>query len=83
LLRGFDLTFEIPEQAFVFPILAKAACVGHPRILKERGLLAGQGQVEVFVGEAGGYAASRGAIEEAALDEEGFVDFFERVFFFG
>lgn len=37
----------------------------------------------MFVGETGGDAASRGAVEEATLDEEGLVDLFERVFFFG
>jgi hypothetical protein len=37
----------------------------------------------VFVGEAGGDAAAGGAVEEADLDEERFVDFFEGVFFFG
>ena len=37
----------------------------------------------MLVGEAGGDAASRGAVEEADLDEEGFVDLFEGVLFFG
>jgi hypothetical protein len=37
----------------------------------------------VFVGEAGGDAAAGGAVEEADLDEEGFVDLFEGVLLFG
>jgi len=51
--------------------------------LKQAALAARYGEVEVFVGEAGGDAAAGGAVEEADLDEEGFVDFFEGVFFFG
>lgn len=37
----------------------------------------------MLIGEAGGYAAARGAVEEADLDEEGFVDLFEGVLLFG
>jgi hypothetical protein len=37
----------------------------------------------VFVGQASGDAAARGAVEEADLDQEGFVDLFEGVLFFG
>ena len=37
----------------------------------------------MFVGEAGGDAAAGGAVEEADLDEEGFVDLFEGVLLFG
>ena len=51
--------------------------------LAEEGGLAGHFYAEVLVGEAGGYAASGGAVEEADLDEEGFVDFFEGVLLFG
>jgi hypothetical protein len=42
----------------------------------EEGVFAGHFYAEVFVGEASGYAASWGAVEEADLDEEGFVDLF-------
>ncbi len=37
----------------------------------------------MLVGEAGGDAAAWGAVEEADLDEEGFVDLFEGVLLFG
>src|SRR5690348_4381074 len=50
---------------------------------EQRGLLSRKRQVEVLVGEAGSDAASRGAVEESALNEEGFVDLFEGVLFFG
>jgi hypothetical protein len=46
-------------------------------------MFAGHFYAEVFVGEAGGYAAAGGAVEEADLDEEGFVDLFEGVLLFG
>src|ERR1035437_4901552 len=34
-------------------------------------------------GEWGGYASAGGAVEEADLDEEGFVDLLQRVLLFG
>ena len=37
----------------------------------------------MFVREAGGDAAARGAVEEADLDEEGLVDLFEGILLFG
>jgi len=37
----------------------------------------------VFIGEARRDAAAGSAVEEADLDEEGFVNLFERVLFFG
>ena len=46
-------------------------------------MFAGEIDAEVLVGEAGGDAAAGGAIEEADLDEEGFVDLFEGVLLFG
>lgn len=39
-------------------------------------------QPEVFVGIWGGDAALGGAFDEAELNEEGLVDFFEGLFFF-
>ena len=42
-------------------------------------MFAGEIDAEVLVGEAGGDAAAGGAVEEADLDEEGFVDLFEGV----
>ena len=49
----------------------------------EEAEFAGEGDAEVLVGEAGGDAAAWGAVEEADLDEEGFVDLFEGVLLFG
>ena len=49
----------------------------------EEAVFAGHFDAEVFVGEAGGDAAAGGAVEEADLDEEGFVDLFEGVLLFG
>jgi len=46
-------------------------------------VLAGHVDAQVLVGEAGGYAAAGGAVEEANLDEKWFVDFFEGVLLFG
>ena len=46
-------------------------------------MFAGEIDAEVFVGEAGGDAAAGGAVEEADLDEEGFVDLFEGVLLLG
>ena len=47
--------------------------------LRRAGWLCGAAEVEVLVGEAGGDATARGAVEEANLDEEGLVDFFDSV----
>ena len=46
-------------------------------------MFAGEFDAEVLVGEAGGDAAAGGAVEEADLDEEGFVDLFEGVLLLG
>ncbi len=39
-------------------------------------------QAEVLVGAGGGHAAARRPVEKADLNQEGFVDLFDRVFLF-
>ena len=49
----------------------------------EQAELTGHFDAEVLVGEAGSDASAWGTVEEADLDEEGLVDLFERILFFG
>ena len=52
--------------------------------LLEKGLLAPVGRnTEVVVRQLCGHASPRGAVEETDLHQERFVDFFDRVGFFG
>ena len=60
-------------------------CQSRPEIAErlEQAVFAGEFYAQMFVGEAGGYAAAGGAVQEADLDEERFVDLFQRVLLFG
>jgi hypothetical protein len=73
--------FECSAQDDIFYFLTRfvverAMAVALRAISEQAGLFAGWGEVEVFVGQSCGDAAAGGAVEEANLDEEGFVDFF-------
>jgi len=52
-------------------------------VIFKTGRICGEFDAEVLVGEAGGDAAAGGTVEEADLDEEGFVDLLQRVLLLG
>ena len=51
--------------------------------ISEQAVLARHFNAEVFIGKAGGDAAAGGTVEEADLNEEGFVHLFEGILLFG
>src|ERR1017187_1209648 len=63
--------------------MVDAVCAMEVSPLKQRCLPARKVEAEVFISKARSHAASRGAVEEADLDEERLVNLFERVFLFG
>lgn len=53
------------------------------RGLEQTGLPSWRGDAEMIIGKLGGHPSAGRAIEEADLDEEGFVDVFDGIGIFG